>query len=159
MLGGGVVSGSVVDDSCSWHAFLPLDISHTRVWVLRSALPMPLVAMALVPPLPHSLQTPDSDLYHDPGSDTLNTILPPRLIGEVPILVLTSTFLNTGIVSARGFVELLIPDPILGFHAISSRFLMLRLGLRSFDVIASSSDVVSMMPQTTHSVVHLSMSC
>jgi len=76
-----------------------------------------------------------------------------------PFIASSFACLNTDFVVSRGFAELLTPDPILEFHATSLLFLMLRLGLRSFVAIASSSDVVSKMPQTMHSVVHLSASC
>jgi len=64
-------------------------------------------------------------MYHDPGFYTLYTTLPPMLLGGVPFLVLTSGFLNTGFVFARGFAELPTWDPVLEFHAASLLSLML----------------------------------
>lgn len=120
---------------------------------------VPLVAMVLVPPLPHSSQRLDSDPYHGPSFYILYTTLPPVLLGGVPFLVLISTFLNIGFVFARGSVELPTPDPVLEFHATSFLSITLQPGLRSFARTVPSSYVVSMVPQTTHSDVHPIVSC
>lgn len=125
----------------------------------RLALLVPLFAMVLVPPLFHSLQRPDSDIYHDPGFYTLYTTHLLGILGGVPVVVLTFAFLNTGFVFARGFVELPTPYPILECHATSLLSLILQPGLRSFAVTEPSSDVALMMPQTMHCATHLTMSC
>jgi len=127
--------------------------------VVQSSLPMPLVLTALVPPLPHSSQGLDSDLYYDPSFYTLYTILTLGLLGGVPVLVLTSTFLDTSFIFARVFAEFPTLDHVSVFHATSSLSLMLQPGLRSFAVIEPSSNVASVTPQTTCSAVHLTTSC
>jgi len=148
-----------VDDSCLCCAFLPPYRLRTRERVPHLALPMPLVATALVPPLPHSSQRLDNDPYRDPVFYILYTTLPLEPLAKAPFPILNSASLNIGFVSTHVFVELPTLDHVLEFYATSSLFLMLQLGLRFFTVIVSSLDVVSTMSQTMHSVVHLSASC
>jgi len=82
-----------------------------------------------------------------------------RALVGVPFLASSFAFLSTGFVAARGFVEPPTMDPVLGFHATSLLSLVLQLGLSSFAVIVSSSDVVSKTPQTMRNAMHLSTSC
>jgi len=77
----------------------------------------------------------------------------------VPYIVSNFAFPSIGFVVTHGFAELPTPDPVLEFHATSSLSPMLQLGLRSFVVIAPSSNVVLMTPQTTRSVVYPLASC
>lgn len=135
-----------VDDSYLFYVFLPPDRLHTRVVLSFLAITMSPVAMVLVPPLPHNSPRLASDLYLAPSSCTLYTILPPGLLGEVPIPILTSPFPNTSFVSMLGFVELPTPSIVTKFRATSSLSPVLQPGLRSFFVSKPSSDVVLTMP-------------
>ena len=106
---------------------------------------MPLVSIVLVPALLHNSLRLSSDIYRAPGSCTLYTILPPRLLVTVRVLVLNSSFPNTTFGSALGFAKLLTLSLVMEFHATSSLSLMLQPGLRSSVVTKPSSDVVLRM--------------
>ena len=144
----------VVDDNYLYYSFLPPDRSHTRSRVPHLALPVPLVSMALVPLLPSSSRILDSDPFRGPGLFILCTILlrVPLAAMPYPASNCASPSIDFGVV--RGFVGLLIPDPLSVFHATSLQFPMLRPGLKSTFVTAPSSGVLSNMPQTTSGAAH-----
>ena len=75
-------------------------------------------------------------------------------LAAVPYPISSSAFPGRDSIVAHGFVELPIPDLISVFHATSSPFPTLQPGLKAFVVIASSSGVVSKMPQTMGSATH-----
>ena len=97
------------------------------------------------PPLPQNSSRLDSDLYRVLGSYTLYTILSPRLLSVVSILILTSTFASTNFGPMLGFAELPTLDPVSGLRAAALLPLALQLGLRSFVVIEPTLDMALMM--------------
>lgn len=131
----------VADDSYLCCAFLPSDRLCTKAGLLCSALP--LVAMVLVPPLPHNSLRLGINIYHAIGS---YTILPPVLMVAVPVLVLTSSFPNTNFGYVLGFYELPTPGLVTECRATSSLSLMLQPRLRYSVLTNPSLDVVLMMP-------------
>lgn len=109
------------------------------------ALPIPLVAMVSVPLLPQNSPRPDNDLYRVPSSCTLYTIVTPRLLGAMSVLVLTSIFPNKNFGPAHGFAELPTLGPVPGFRAATLQPPALLLGLRSSIVTRLSSDMALVM--------------
>lgn len=107
----------VIDDSYQCYAFLPPNRLCTRVGWLYSVLPMPLVALVLVPLLSQNSPRLDSDLYRVPCSYTLHTILPPRILSMVFVLVLTYAFPSISFGPALEFAELPTLGLVSGFRA------------------------------------------
>lgn len=125
----------VIDDSYQCCAFLPLDRLCTRVGLWCSVPSVPLVAIALIPPLPQNLLWLGSDIFHVLGFYTLYTILPPELLIAVSILILASSFPNTNLGSVLGFAELPTLSLATEFLVTSSLSLELKPRLRSSVVI------------------------
>lgn len=135
-------------------ALLPPDRSCTKVQVPHLALHVPLVLMPLVPLLPSSSRILDNDPCRGPSLYILFTTLLRTPLATVPYLASNSASARIYFVVACGSVGLPILDPVSVFHATSSPFPTLRLGLKYFVVTAPSSGVVSKMPQAMHGATH-----
>lgn len=111
------------------------------------------------PPCQNSSQILDNDPYRGPRFYILSTIPLLALLAGAPYPVSNSASVSIGFVVMCGSVGLPTQNPVSEFHATSSLFPMLLLGLKASSVIALSSDVVSNTPQTTCSDMHMLASC
>lgn len=100
--------------------FLMADKSHTITRASHSALPVPLVSMALAPLLPSSSQALGSDPCHGPGLYILCTILPRMPLATVLYPDSNFAFPSIDSIDTCGFVELPTQGLISGSHATSS---------------------------------------
>ena len=128
------------------------------MWVLHSALPVPLVSMALAPLLPSISRILDRGPCHGPSLCILCTTLPSAPLAAMPCHASSSALPSRDSIVACGFVELPTQDLVSGSHATSSPSPTLRPRLKASIVTVSSSSAMSGMPQTMCDVVHLLVS-